>query len=215
MGQLRCSTHSLNLSASRAGVPHLLITLSASKAAVYPTSTPHHSWLSVPLRPFSPHPHPRIALPQRMYTHQDGRPMRRAAGSASPDYGYTRGGSLSPELVGRGGSMSPEQHVPGRGHTSMTEDELVWGPTDVAEHDSTTLTGTPLESTRRPPARGALMPAEELKTFHCERVRKMPVPGLDPSTLIGFVYRGEADWVDSRGRGAELSRTKFSIQDEP
>ena len=38
--------------------------------------------------------------------------------------------------------------------------------------------------------------AAELKTFHCERVRKMPMSGLDPSMLIGFLCRDEKDWWD-------------------
>ena len=38
--------------------------------------------------------------------------------------------------------------------------------------------------------------AAELQTFHCERVRKMPVSGLDPSMLIGFLWKTEADWID-------------------
>ncbi|KAA1476293.1 hypothetical protein DENSPDRAFT_784808 [Dentipellis sp. KUC8613] len=59
---------------------------------------------------------------------------------------------------------------------------------------------------------------EELKTFHCDRVRKMPLSGLDPSMLIGFLCKDEADWKDFRQRVADLSRnhkTIFSIQDEP
>ncbi|KAF5309402.1 hypothetical protein D9619_012416 [Psilocybe cf. subviscida] len=56
--------------------------------------------------------------------------------------------------------------------------------------------------------------AAELKTFHCERVRKMPLSGLDPSMLIGFLCRDEADWIDFRKRVAELPRTIFSVQDE-
>ncbi|KAK7049890.1 Cysteine protease atg4 [Paramarasmius palmivorus] len=55
----------------------------------------------------------------------------------------------------------------------------------------------------------------ELKTFHCERVRKMPLSGLDPSMLIGFLCKNEADWNDFRRRVGELPRTIFSIQDEP
>ncbi|KAJ7249825.1 hypothetical protein C8J57DRAFT_1355711, partial [Mycena rebaudengoi] len=31
----------------------------------------------------------------------------------------------------------------------------------------------------------------ELRTFHCEKVRKMPLSGLDPSMLLGFVCRDE------------------------
>ncbi|KAL0576416.1 Cysteine protease atg4 [Marasmius crinis-equi] len=55
----------------------------------------------------------------------------------------------------------------------------------------------------------------ELRTFHCERVRKMPLSGLDPSMLIGFLCKDEADWQDLRRRVGELPRTIFSIQDEP
>lgn len=47
--------------------------------------------------------------------------------------------------------------------------------------------------------------AAELKTFHCERVRKMPLSGLDPSMLIGFLCRDEAEWWDFRKRVGEVS----------
>jgi len=58
----------------------------------------------------------------------------------------------------------------------------------------------------------------ELKTFHCDRVRKMPLSGLDPSMLIGFFCRDEADWKDFKRRVEALGKnykTIFSIQDEP
>jgi cysteine protease ATG4 len=44
----------------------------------------------------------------------------------------------------------------------------------------------------------------ELKTYHCDRVRKMPLSGLDPSMLIGFLVKTEADWKDLRHRIAEV-----------
>lgn len=44
----------------------------------------------------------------------------------------------------------------------------------------------------------------ELKTFHCDRVRKMPLSGLDPSMLIGFFCRDEADWKDFRQRVVDV-----------
>jgi cysteine protease ATG4 len=44
----------------------------------------------------------------------------------------------------------------------------------------------------------------ELRTFHSERVRKMPLSGLDPSMLIGFLCKTEADWIDLRRRVAEV-----------
>lgn len=46
--------------------------------------------------------------------------------------------------------------------------------------------------------------AAELKTFHCERVRKMPLSGLDPSMLIGFLCKDENDWIDLRHRVADV-----------
>ena len=44
----------------------------------------------------------------------------------------------------------------------------------------------------------------EPRTFHCERVRKMPLSGLDPSMVIGFLCKTEADWIDLRRRVAEV-----------
>ncbi|KAI0697475.1 hypothetical protein BC835DRAFT_1413706 [Cytidiella melzeri] len=62
--------------------------------------------------------------------------------------------------------------------------------------------------------------ATELKTFHCDRVRKMPLSGLDPSMLIGFLCKDESDWRDLKARITELNRkapkgTVLHIQDEP
>ncbi|KAF8654308.1 hypothetical protein AX16_003536 [Volvariella volvacea WC 439] len=55
----------------------------------------------------------------------------------------------------------------------------------------------------------------ELGTFHCDRVRKMPMSGLDPSMLVGFLVRDEADWLDFKRRIAELPKSVFFFQDEP
>jgi len=46
--------------------------------------------------------------------------------------------------------------------------------------------------------------ATELRTFHCDRVRKMPLSGLDPSMLLGFLCKDENDWVDLRRRVNEV-----------
>ncbi|KIY72637.1 hypothetical protein CYLTODRAFT_367405 [Cylindrobasidium torrendii FP15055 ss-10] len=59
----------------------------------------------------------------------------------------------------------------------------------------------------------AYSPAE-LKTFHCDRIRKMPLSGLDPSMLLGFLVRDEAEWKDLRERVSKLPRTIFSIVNE-
>ncbi|EPS95700.1 hypothetical protein FOMPIDRAFT_143470 [Fomitopsis schrenkii] len=60
--------------------------------------------------------------------------------------------------------------------------------------------------------------AADLRTFHCDRVRKMPLSGLDPSMLVGFLVKDEDDWIDFRRRVAELAKTHkqiFYIHDEP
>jgi len=45
----------------------------------------------------------------------------------------------------------------------------------------------------------------------------VPISSLDPSMLLGFLCRDEADWKDLRARITELGhpRAIFSIQDEP
>ncbi|KAJ7189878.1 hypothetical protein GGX14DRAFT_701934 [Mycena pura] len=185
---------------------------------------PHHSRPAVPPRPF-------VDDDGQSHESQTHDTLRRSlspevssrGGSMSPE--FERGGSMSPELVyARGSSLSPDVahghgYGQGRGHTPMTEDELVVVPrSSVARAASS--------ERRRAPAGGYLTPAEEahysraysvadLRTYHCERVRKMPLTGLDPSMLIGFLVRDEAEWRDLRRRVGELPRTIFAIQDEP
>ncbi|KAJ7132069.1 hypothetical protein C8R44DRAFT_871062 [Mycena epipterygia] len=60
----------------------------------------------------------------------------------------------------------------------------------------------------------AYTPAE-LQTFHCDKVRKMPLGGLDPSMLVGFLCRDAEEWTDFRKRVVELPRAIFSVQEEP
>ncbi|EGO22797.1 cysteine protease required for autophagy [Serpula lacrymans var. lacrymans S7.9] len=59
---------------------------------------------------------------------------------------------------------------------------------------------------------------DQLRTFHCDRVRKMPMSGLDPSMLLGFLCKDENDWFDFRRRVNDLMhrhKTIFTVQDEP
>jgi cysteine protease ATG4 len=68
----------------------------------------------------------------------------------------------------------------------------------------------------------------QLRTFHCEKVKKMPLSGLDPSMLLGFLCRDEAEFEDFCERAVkvrhcnaieaesvQLPQKIFSIQDEP
>ncbi|KAF7378518.1 hypothetical protein MSAN_00279400 [Mycena sanguinolenta] len=171
------------------------------------------------------HAHERRSLsPEAAYARGGSTSPESASGSS-----FARGGSMSPELVyahghGRGGSMSPEF---GYTHGVMTEDELVIvrpsHPSRTSSHTHASHDGGERE---RHPAGGPMGSVEEgyyaraytaaeMRTFHCERVRKMPMSGLDPSMLLGFVCRDEAEWVDLRRRIKELPRTIFAIQDEP
>jgi cysteine protease ATG4 len=116
----------------------------------------------------------------------------------SPESGhghsFARGGSLSPELVyHRGGSMSPD-FAQGRGQTPMTEGELVVvRPYPRVASSSTSHDGSGSRHGQERhegagAARGLMTPVEEsyyaraysaaeMRTFHCERVRQMPLSG--------------------------------------
>ncbi|KAJ6543410.1 hypothetical protein DFH09DRAFT_1367989 [Mycena vulgaris] len=155
---------------------------------------PHH--LRPAVQPFVPSPHSHAP---RQHPHAHAAQFQFQTHAAPGPETYTRGESISPEpeLVGRAGSLSPEygyphEHAPGRGQTPITEDELLWG----------TLT-----SSTRPPG-GALTPAEEahftcayvaaeLHTFHCERMRKMPLMGKGASAPAA--YGDDDDCVDAGG----------------
>jgi hypothetical protein len=79
----------------------------------------------------------------------------------------------------------------------MTEGELVLNAQragDAAEEDVSGMTRAEAAFYQRVHA-----PAE-LRTFHCEKVRKMLLSGLDPSMLLGFVCRHEGEWVGLRWR---------------
>ena len=47
----------------------------------------------------------------------------------------------------------------------------------------------------------------QLRSFHCEKVKKMPLSGLDPSMLLGFLVRNEADFEDFCQRTSKVSGT--------
>ena len=44
----------------------------------------------------------------------------------------------------------------------------------------------------------------DLQSFHCERVRKMPLSSLDPSMLVGFLCQTEGEWDDLCDRLREV-----------
>lgn len=54
----------------------------------------------------------------------------------------------------------------------------------------------------------------ELQTFHCDRVKKLPLSGLDPSMLLGFLCHSEAEFEDFCERVAKLPQKIVTVQDE-
>ncbi len=55
----------------------------------------------------------------------------------------------------------------------------------------------------------------QLATYHCERVRRMPLKSLDPSMLMGFVVSSEASLDDFRARVQALPKPLFSVAENP
>ncbi|KAF8869273.1 peptidase family C54-domain-containing protein [Infundibulicybe gibba] len=199
---------------------------------------PHHARPAVPLKPAPPYPasyrettpesdtasrsrHPRVSndrAPTSPSSIRTGSstfsyhaplspsPLQQQFSTSSTDSssGYPHSRSPPPSQSGRWHHPASQPDSPGISSSDMDHRELFStsgggrrGLDPVQEHYVTAYN------------------AADLKTFHCDRVRKMPLSGLDPSMLIGFLCRSEAEWVDFRRRVGDLPRTIFSIQDEP
>ncbi|WVQ76314.1 hypothetical protein IAR50_005979 [Cryptococcus sp. DSM 104548] len=57
-------------------------------------------------------------------------------------------------------------------------------------------------------------PEHLMRTYQCEKVKKLPISGLDPSMLLGFVVRDEKDFEDFVDRVNKLPKKIFTIQNE-
>jgi cysteine protease ATG4 len=130
---------------------------------------------------YSQSPHSRSPPPS--YQQLDGRWRRSASTSASPS---GSGSGSQPESPGD--MMDPRELGM---FSSAPNDSIRRGLDPLQLHYCTAYS------------------AAELKTFHCERVRKMPLSGLDPSMLIGFLCRDEKDWWDFKKRVGDV-RLSFS-----
>ncbi|KAJ6622319.1 hypothetical protein B0H10DRAFT_1944707 [Mycena sp. CBHHK59/15] len=121
------------------------------------------------------------------------------AGSPAPSPVSSRAGSMSPEFMHvninantRVRSMSADANAP------MTEDERTLNTNTGPDSNTSGMSRSEEAHYAR------AYSTAELRTFHCERVRKMPLSGLDTSMLVGFVCRDEAEWVDLRRRVGEV-----------
>ena len=135
---------------------------------------------------YSQSPHSRSPPPS--YQQLDGRWKRSASASASAS---GSGGSGSQPGSPGADMMDPRElgvfpYGKGGDGDNAPNDSIRRGLDPIQLHYCTAYT------------------AAELKTFHCERVRKMPMSGLDPSMLIGFLCRDEKDWWDFKKRVADV-----------
>lgn len=116
----------------------------------------------------------------------------------------------SPTPGSNGFPQSPTSPMSASSHASMTP-----MPAHAISPSSTKTTTMDLQTPLSPssttvpidPMSAYLATAysiSELRSFHCERVRKMPISGLDPSMLLGFLCRDEADWKDFRERISDV-----------
>ncbi|KAF8063439.1 hypothetical protein FPV67DRAFT_1654673, partial [Lyophyllum atratum] len=181
---------------------------------------PHHARPAVPLRPA-----PQVPARQgyRETTPESDRDRHRppptspsSVRTGSSTFSYHAPLSPSPlqkefstGSESEGSGLGSNNHGPIHSHSPSPSDPLDLRDLTYPSHPSS----SGLDSLQEHYVT-AYSPAE-LKTFHCERVRKMPLSGLDPSMLIGFLCKDEADWVDLRKRVAGLPRVVFSVQDEP
>lgn len=85
-------------------------------------------------------------------------------------------------------------------------------PTDPAEEPSDldaplAIVSPPAEETMDPSVRwyASAYSDQQLRSYHCDRVKKMPLSGLDPSMLLGFLCKDEADFVDFCDRVGRVS----------
>ncbi|KAG9024241.1 Cysteine protease atg4 [Tulasnella sp. JGI-2019a] len=149
-----------------------------------------------------------------------GAKNRRGASSSSPNH-RTRSSSSSQQHHSH--SPSPLHHGGTSNNTQSNFTYVMAGAPGSSPSD-----GSSFNSIVPPPANPPIVSVDaqtyhyctaysqnELRTFHCDKVRKMSMPALDPSMLLGFLVKDEEEWKDLRRRHAALPKAIFTIQDEP
>ncbi|KAJ3758700.1 cysteine protease [Lentinula raphanica] len=196
---------------------------------------PHHARPAVPLRPPPSNPNKKVS--KKTHKHQ----TRSSSGGSSGSSAGSQAMPGSPSSVRTGSSfhtpLAPSPLQQQYSHSSSTNDSY----TNITTGYHPGSTSSPQPRTDSPASGNSgemdysellepgapehdLTPLEEhyataysaaeLKTFHCDRVRKMPLSGLDPSMLIGFLCRDEKDWLDFRSRVEKLPMPILTVADE-
>ncbi|KAI6157367.1 cysteine protease required for autophagy [Pisolithus tinctorius] len=208
---------------------------------------PHHTRPAVPLRPAPPYSlddypavHSRETTPDDT---SEGRTNQHSPRASSSSCSHHHRAPTSPSSIRTGSSTfsyhiplspSPLQHQVSTSSGASRSSSISASSQHASHWQNSNITMSPgltasdldprdlgMEEDDLDPAAEhhvtQYSPAE-LRTFHCDRVRKMPLSGLDPSMLLGFLCKDENDWIDLRRRINELNqqhKTIFTIQDEP
>lgn len=79
-------------------------------------------------------------------------------------------------------------------------------PTASSHHTRSRSIDEPVERARDPSLEwyASAYSEAQLRTFHCEKVKKIPLSGLDPSMLLGFLCRTEAEFEDFCERASRV-----------
>lgn len=56
---------------------------------------------------------------------------------------------------------------------------------------------------------------QQMRTYHCDKVRKMAMTSLDPSMLVGFLIQNADDWEDFSERVKEVRCDAFGYLERP
>ncbi len=174
---------------------------------------PHHARPTIPLRPPPPGTPSNVGTDDftddghSSASHSRFRPSETTPENSDRDSRTGHGGghrrmTTSPSSTRSGSSVSRSQtfsHSHAPSSSSPLRASIVSQPAPSFPNAFT----SPMDPVQQHYAQ-AYAP-QELKTFHCERVRKMPLSGLDPSMLLGFLCKDESDWKDFRARVADVS----------
>ncbi|KAH9028417.1 peptidase family C54-domain-containing protein [Lactarius hengduanensis] len=170
---------------------------------------PHHSRPTIPLRP-----PPQSAESER----ERGIPIRQATperGSVSPPLHHRSPTSPASSRTGSSTfsyhatpSPSPLSKELSTSSSSSGGAHVRWHSTGANGGGGSELSGAASDVGLDPTQMHYVTAysATDLRTFHCDRVRKMPLSGLDPSMLIGFLCKTEADWIDFDAEWQSYSR---------
>lgn len=181
---------------------------------------PHHARTAVPLRPAPPHDFKREMTPDSgrpRTSHHRAPTSPSSVRTGSSTFSYHAPLSPSPlqhQLSASSNTSGSSNSPPPRWPNPSLPTPL--GGSELDPREPNTENTTELD----PVAEHYVTQysASELRTFHCDRVRKIPLSGLDPSMLLGFLCKDETDWIDLRKRVNELMHKHkpiFTIQDEP